>query len=272
MDVAFAPAVPLFRAARVAASIAQRPILGALRRRRAFTATASTSPPAPSPTSQSSAPVSTPPAASALVRWRVRAVHEAAESILGRTLVVKGWVRTVRDQKQFAFVDVNDGSSLAGLQIVVDADSPAFSEVARLTTGCSVSATGEIIASPGKGQAVEMKATDLRLIGECDATYPLQKKRHSLEFLRGIAHLRARTNSIGAMSRVRSALAVATHDFFASNGFVYLHSPIITASDCEGAGEMFRVTTAIPQMAMSQIFLSARRMGKRQRWILKWTF
>lgn len=245
MTSAFAYSLPLSRGTRAVTLISQRPILSALRRRRAFAATATGTPPVAS-VPPTSVPQSAPAPASPNVRWRVRTVLEAADSAVGRTLNVKGWVRTVRDQKRFAFVNVNDGSSLAGLQVVIDADCPAFSEVARLTTGCSVSATGEIIASQGAGQAVEMKATDLQLLGECDTTYPLQKKRHSLEFLRGIAHLRPRTNAIGAMARVRSALAIATHDFFASNGFLYLHSPIITASDCEGAGEMFRVTAVIP--------------------------
>lgn len=180
-------------------------------------------------------------------RWRVRAIQDAPDDeIIGRTLVVKGWVRTVRDQKQFAFVNVNDGSSLAGLQVVVDFDTPAYDVVQYLTTGCSVAATGQIVRSLGKGQTVEMKAAQLQLIGQSDASYPLQKKRHSLEFLRGIAHLRPRTNSIGAMARIRSTLAFATHQFFTEQGFIYLNSPVITASDCEGAGEMFRVTTSIP--------------------------
>lgn len=178
-------------------------------------------------------------------RWRVRKVHEDAAAI-GQTLVVKGWVRTVRDQKKFAFIDLNDGSSLAGLQIVVDGDHPAYDVVSTLTTGCSIAATGEIIPSQGKGQTVEMKATELRLIGAADSTFPLQKKRHSLEFLREIAHLRPRTNSSGAMARVRSVLAIATHEFFSENGFVYLNSPIITTADTEGAGELFRVTRSIP--------------------------
>lgn len=168
------------------------------------------------------------------------------EDIVGRTLVVKGWVRTVRDQKKFAFLNLNDGSSLAGLQVVVDGGTPAYEVIQKLTTGCSIAATGEIVRSLGKGQALEMKAQHLELIGTSDSAYPLQKKRHTLEFLRGIAHLRPRTNSIGAMARVRSALAFATHQFFTEQGFLYLNSPIITASDCEGAGEMFRVTTAIP--------------------------
>lgn len=235
MELAFSSAstFPFLRAARGVALRSQAPALSRTFRR-ALVASAS------APVSSSSTSVQ------ASVRWRVRSIHEAAERIIGSTLCVKGWVRTVRDQKQFAFVDVNDGSSIAGLQIVVDAGTDAYGVISQLTTGCSVSAVGEIIASPGKGQAVEMKATDLQLVGGCDSTYPLQKKRHTLEFLRGIAHLRPRTNAIGAVSRVRSALALATHEFFAKNGFVYLHSPIITASDCEGAGEMFRVTTAIP--------------------------
>lgn len=170
------------------------------------------------------------------------------EDILGKNVKVNGWVRSVRDQKQFAFIDLNDGSSLAGLQIIVNGDIPAYQTIQLLSTGCSVSAVGEIVASLGAGQSVEMRASELTLLGTAE-NYPLQKKRHSLEFLRSIAHLRARTNSIAAMARVRSALATATHRFFDENGFVYLNSPVITASDCEGAGEMFRVTTTIPNDA-----------------------
>jgi asparaginyl-tRNA synthetase len=176
----------------------------------------------------------------------VRAVREAPDALLGAAVTVRGWVRSVRDQKACAFVDLNDGSSLAGLQVVVDADTPAFATVAALTTGCSIAATGTVVESPGKGQRFELRADSLLLVGDADSSYPLQKKRHSLEFLRSIAHLRPRTNSIGAVARVRSTLAVATHTFFSERGFLYLHAPVITASDCEGAGEMFRVTTAIP--------------------------
>lgn len=179
-------------------------------------------------------------------RWKVRAVQGAAEEdIIGKNIKVNGWVRSVRDQKQFAFIDLNDGSSLSGLQIVVDGAIPAYNTVQSLATGCSITAVGEIVASVGSGQTVEMRATNVILLGTAE-NYPLQKKRHSLEYLRTIAHLRPRTNSIAAMSRVRSTLALATHRFFEEQGFVYLHSPIITASDCEGAGEMFRVTTTIP--------------------------
>lgn len=159
---------------------------------------------------------------------------------------IKGWVRTVRDQKQFAFVQVNDGSNVSGVQVVVDGSLPSFHEVTRLTTGCSVAVLGYVRESPGKEQPIEIHATSVELIGSVSSEYPLQKKRHSFEFLRGIAHLRPRTNSFAAVARIRSALASATHTFFQSLGFIYLHSPIITSSDCEGAGEMFRVTTLPP--------------------------
>jgi asparaginyl-tRNA synthetase len=181
---------------------------------------------------------------------RVRAVREAPDDLVGASVTVRGWVRSVRDQRAFAFVDLNDGSSVAGLQVVVDADSSAFAAVPALTTGCSVTATGTVVESPGKGQRFELRADTLQLVGTADPSYPLQKKRHSLEFLRSIAHLRPRTNAIGAMARVRSTLAVATHSFFSDRGFLYLNAPVITASDCEGAGEMFRVTTAIPGDAL----------------------
>ncbi|CAM9674875.1 unnamed protein product [Discosporangium mesarthrocarpum] len=177
-------------------------------------------------------------------RTRVKEIMEATDDmLLGRQVVVKGWVRTKRDQKAFSFVEVNDGSCMAGLQVVVGSDVATYPEVERLSTGASVAVRGEVVESPGKNQRFEVKASEVKVLGECPADYPLQKKRHSLEFLRGIAHLRPRTNTIAAVARVRSALAQATHDFFRSEGFVYLQSPLITASDCEGAGEMFRVTT-----------------------------
>lgn len=153
---------------------------------------------------------------------------------------VHGWIRTVRDQKTFAFIEVNDGSTMGSLQVV--ADSSLLPE--GLTTGASVIISGELVASQGKNQAVELKASEIRVIGRCDPTkYPLQKKRHTFEFLRTIAHLRPRTNTQGAVLRVRSALSFATHLFFQERGFLYVQTPIITGSDCEGGGEMFRVTT-----------------------------
>ncbi len=167
------------------------------------------------------------------------------ETLIGREVSVFGWIRTVRDQKSFAFVELNDGSSLANLQIIVDASLPNFqSLLPTLTTGASISARGVLKESPGKNQALELHAKEVHLFGSCDPSrYPLQKKRHSFEFLRTIAHLRPRTNTQGAVLRVRSALAHATHLFFQERGFLYVHTPLITGSDCEGGGEMFRVTT-----------------------------
>lgn len=154
-------------------------------------------------------------------------------------------MRTVRDQKSFAFIEVNDGSTLSNLQVIADASIPGYLEaMQKLSTGASVIISGELVASPGKNQTVELKAHEIRVIGLCDpALYPLQKKRHSFEFLRTIAHLRPRTNTQGAVLRVRSALAFATHLFFQERGFLYIQTPIITGSDCEGGGELFRVTT-----------------------------
>ena len=170
---------------------------------------------------------------------------EGEESFVGKTANIKGWVRTVRNQKTFMFVEVNDGSCLSNYQVIIDPDLSNYSDlIEKLTTGASVSITGEIVESPGKNQTTEMHAKEVEIIGTCDAdTYPLQKKRHSFEFLRTIAHLRPRTNTLGAVARVRNCVAFATHRFFQENGFLHIHSPIITASDCEGAGEMFCVTT-----------------------------
>lgn len=159
---------------------------------------------------------------------------------------VAGWVRTKRESKQsFAFLELNDGSSMTGLQVIVDNAVPGFDEsIKAITTGASVRVAGTLQESPGQGQRIELHASELTLLGTADAqTYPLQKKRHSFEFLREIAHLRPRTNTFGAIARVRNALCAAIHNFFQSRGFLYIHTPIITTSDCEGAGTMFQVTT-----------------------------
>ena len=167
----------------------------------------------------------------------------ASESPSGEALV-QGWVKTRRSSKSVTFVQVNDGSTLRDLQIVVGEDSPHYSLANSLTTGCSVSIVGSVVESQGKGQRYEVQAQELRLMGEADPeTYPLQKKRHTPEFLREIAHLRPRTNTFGAMARVRNTAAFAIHSFFQERGFQYIQTPIITASDAEGAGSMFRVTT-----------------------------
>ncbi len=172
-------------------------------------------------------------------------INQIKESDIGKKITVKGWLKTVRNQKTFSFLDLNDGSTLQDLQIIADESAKNYTKIIEdLTTGCSVSITGEVVKSPGKEQSFEIKATEIELIGKCDAqTYPLQKKRHSFEFLRTIANLRPRTNSLGAVTRVRNALAFATHKFFQEKGFLYINTPIITESDCEGAGEMFKVTT-----------------------------
>jgi asparaginyl-tRNA synthetase len=158
--------------------------------------------------------------------------------------VVRGWLRTVRHAKGVSFLDVSDGSCMAGMQVVASPETEGYDPVVReLSTGSAVEAEGEVVDSPGKGQRFELHATKVTLVGEAGDDYPLQKKRHSFEFLRTIAHLRPRTNTIGAVLRVRNAAAMAIHEFFQREEFVYLHTPIITASDAEGAGEMFRVTS-----------------------------
>ncbi len=156
----------------------------------------------------------------------------------------EGWVRTKRDSKNVCFLDINDGSTLKGLQVVIDKESFNNNNLLdEITTGASVICNGKIVKSQGGDQAVEMLLESLEVVGKCPVDYPLQKKKHSIEFLREIAHLRARTNLIGAATRVRNTLAYAIHSFFQENGFVYVNTPLITGSDCEGAGEMFQVTT-----------------------------
>jgi asparaginyl-tRNA synthetase len=165
----------------------------------------------------------------------------------GSAVRIEGWVRTRRDSKAgFSFVHVNDGSTLAPLQIVVSRDLPNYEdEVLHLTSGCSVVATGILVESRGKGQALEVRADSVEVLGwvEDPETYPIQPKPHTFEFLREVAHLRPRTNTFGAVTRVRHILAMAVHRYFHEHGFYWIHTPIITASDAEGAGEMFRVTT-----------------------------
>jgi asparaginyl-tRNA synthetase len=169
--------------------------------------------------------------------------HALAAKDPVKEMTVKGWVRTRRDSKGFSFLEVNDGSCLASLQVVVDAGVPGYDQMTHLATGASVLVEGQLVPSPAQGQKWEMRARKVELVGVADSTYPLQKKGHSLEFLRTIAHLRPRSNLFGAVFRVRSRLAFAVHQFFQDRDFVYVHTPIITASDCEGAGELFRVTT-----------------------------
>ncbi len=175
------------------------------------------------------------------VRTSVLAALQATEPL--DPILVSGWVRTRRDSKAFSFLELNDGGCLRNLQIIADAGIPGTEDLPKMTTGASVEVRGRLVKSQGAGQAWELQATSLKLLGTADESYPLQKKGHTPEFLRGIAHLRPRSNLFGAVFRVRSKLAYAVHTFFQQRNFVHVHTPIITASDCEGAGEMFRVTT-----------------------------
>ena len=158
----------------------------------------------------------------------------------GERVTARGWVKTRRDSKNVHFIQLNDGSSPVDLQIVLDAGVVSEDEIAKITTGACISAEGELVASMGKGQAVELKALALTIHGTADAEhYPLQKKKHTLETLRELGHLRTRSNTFGAVFRVRNALAVAIHKFFQDRGFLYVHTSVISASDAEGAGSMF---------------------------------
>ncbi len=162
---------------------------------------------------------------------------------IGEEIRVQGWVRTRRTSKHVSFIALNDGSCLSTLQIIVDPDISNYEAVRKLLTGAALSIQGELVKSPGKGQRVELRASEIVIHGETDETFPLQKRRASLEYLRSIAHLRSRTNTFGCVLRLRNALSFAIHRFFQERGFLWVHTPIISSSDCEGAGEMFQVTT-----------------------------
>ena len=163
------------------------------------------------------------------------------------SILVKGWVRTRRDSRDFSFVEVNDGSCLKNIQVIVDGALPDYARIGDVTTGAAVCVTGALTASLGKGQKWEIRATGLEVLGTADSSYPLQKKGHSLEYLREIAHLRPRSNMFGCVFRVRNRLAYAVHNFFQERSFIYVHTPLITANDCEGAGELFRVSSLDPK-------------------------
>ena len=175
---------------------------------------------------------------------RTRIASVLAQESAGGEFLVQGWVRTRRSSRNVSFVQINDGSTLNDIQVVVDETLPSYSQVESLATGSSVGVVGTLVESPGKGQRYELQAKQLEVMGAADPdTYPLQKKRHTLEYLREIAHLRPRTNTLGAMARVRNTMSFAIHSFFQERGFLFIQAPIITASDAEGAGAMFRVTT-----------------------------
>ncbi|MCL2338185.1 MAG: asparagine--tRNA ligase, partial [Firmicutes bacterium] len=172
----------------------------------------------------------------------VKDLYRGADRYLGRQIQVNGWVRTVRSAKNFGFIELNDGSFFANLQVVYEDSLTNFQEAAKLITGAAIRVSGELTESPGAKQPFELKAAAIEVEGHSAPDYPLQKKRHTFEYLRTIAHLRPRTNTFAAVFRVRSAAAYAIHKFFQERDFVYVHTPIITGSDAEGAGEMFRVT------------------------------
>ena len=203
--------------------------------------------------------------------------RDGGASRVGEELELRGWARSVRTQKGMAFIDLNDGSAISGMQAVVNEGSAAW-EVANsgsVSTGAALRVKGKLVASPGGKQAAELAVDELEVIGAADSeTYPLQKKRHTLEYLRSIAHLRPRTNTIGAVARVRNQLAYATHKFFQEHGFLYANTPIVTASDCEGAGEQFQVTTllngfAAAAAATPEAIAAAEAAAKEQGEVVK---
>jgi len=180
-------------------------------------------------------------------RVRISDIYKSGAAYEGREVTVCGWIRTLRDLKNFAFIALNDGSCFKNLQVVLEAASvETYEQLVKQNVGAALCVTGQIRLTPEAGQPLELAAARVTVEGPSAPEYPLQKKRHSVEFLRSIAHLRPRTNLLGAVFRVRSVTAHAVHTFFQDRGFVYVHTPIITGSDCEGAGEMFRVTTLDP--------------------------
>ena len=181
-------------------------------------------------------------------RMRIAAIFADQESLGGKDVTVCGWARTIRDMKTFGFIELNDGSCFKNLQVVMSAEELAnYKDIAAQNVGAALIVTGTVVLTPEAKQPLELKASKIEVEGTSTPDYPLQKKRHSVEFLRTIQHLRPRTNLFSATFRVRSVAAYAIHQFFQERGFVYVHTPIITASDCEGAGEMFRVTTLDPE-------------------------
>ena len=195
-------------------------------------------------------------------------VKDLLKAVPGQEVLAKGWVRTKRGNKQIKFIALNDGSTVNNIQVVVDMANFDEALIAKITTGASISVTGDLIESVGSGQAVEIQAKQIEVLGECDPVrYPLQKKNTSLEYLRTVAHLRPRTNTFGAVLRIRHAMAFAIHKFFNDKGFVYLNTPLITESDAEGAGDMFQVTTLnlenVPKKENGKVDFSKDFFGKK---------
>ena len=199
---------------------------------------------------------------------KIATIFADSEALSGQTVTVGGWVRTIRDLKGFGFIELNDGSCFRNLQIVMEAGAlDHYKDIAAQNVGAALIVTGVVALTPDAKQPLELKATEIAVEGTSSPDYPLQKKRHSVEFLRTIQHLRPRTNLFSATFRVRSVAAYAIHKFFQERGFVYAQTPIITASDCEGAGEMFQVTTLdlnnVPKTADGQVDYSQDFFGKK---------
>ncbi len=203
-----------------------------------------------------------------MTRTTIRDLFARQTELDGQTVTVCGWARTVRDMKTFGFLELNDGSAFRNLQVVfADGEIPNFKEIARQNVGAALIVTGRVVLTPEAKQPLEVRAASIRVEGPSAPDYPLQKKRHTVEYLRTIQHLRPRTNLFSATYRVRSVAAFAIHEFFQSRGFVYVHTPIITASDCEGAGEMFQVTTLdledLPKTEDGKVDYAQDFFGKR---------
>jgi len=196
----------------------------------------------------------------------IKQIMREPELYIGKRVELAGWIRNIRVSKQFGFIELNDGSFFQNLQIVFEDKLDNFEEIGKLGISTALYVTGIIVASPGAGQKVELQAEEILVEGSCPSDYPLQKKRHSFEYLRTIAHLRPRTNTFSAVFRLRSVLAYAIHQYFQEKGFVYVNTPIITASDCEGAGEMFQLTTLpledVPRTKDGQVDYSMDFFGK----------
>ena len=200
-------------------------------------------------------------------RTKIAAIYADSETLGGQQVLVSGWARTIRDMKTFGFIELNDGSCFKNLQVVMDATVlDNYKEIASQNVGAALTVVGTVVLTPEAKQPLEVKAASIVVEGPSTPDYPLQKKRHTVEYLRTIQHLRPRTNLFSAVFRVRSVAAHAIHCFFQDRGFVYVHTPIITASDCEGAGEMFRVTTLdldnIPKTADGAVDYSQDFFGK----------
>jgi len=197
----------------------------------------------------------------------IYSLYKETEKFLNQSVSVAGWVRTVRSSKDFSFMELNDGSFFKGLQIIFDNELDNFEEISKITIGSSLEVKGQLIASPASGQAFELKAEKIIISGPAAADYPLQKKKHSFEFLRTIAHLRGRSNTFSAVFRLRSVLSYAIHRFFQEKGFSYIQTPVISTSDCEGAGEMFQVTTLdldkLPRNEQGEINYNEDFFGRR---------